>query len=133
MLTGTVARTFQKFCYLSDAMNDEDLRHKDAQKEIVKVRHSFEQQEDVKESKAAEQAAQTQELMRTMTELLGKKEGWADPRGVSRRWPGARSFGITNSSRRTFEHRRRCRVRRGWPPRGSTWREWTRQRLRSRQ
>eukprot|EP00904_Undaria_pinnatifida_P009281 jgi/Undpi1/5483/HiC_scaffold_2.g00762.m1 len=88
-------------------MNDEDLRHKDAQKEIVKVRHSFEQQEDVKESKAAEQAAQTQELMRTMTELLGKKEGWADPRGVSRRWPGARSFGITNSSRRTFEHRRR--------------------------
>ena len=58
---------------LCDTMDDEDVRHGDVQ-EIVEVKRLFEEQTFVQESKAAEQAAQTQKLMRMVTELLGKKE-----------------------------------------------------------
>ena len=56
-------------------MNDEDVRHEDVRQEIVEVRRRFEEQKAVQESKAARQAAQTQELMRIVTELLGKEQG----------------------------------------------------------
>ena len=55
-------------------MNDEDVRHEGVRQEIVEVRRLLEEQKAVQESKAAEQAAPTQELTRMMTEVLGKKE-----------------------------------------------------------
>ena len=64
-------------------MNEDDVRHEDVRQEIVQVRRIFEEQKAVQESKAAEQAAQTQELMRMMTELLGKKERGGQTQEVS--------------------------------------------------
>ena len=55
-------------------MNDEDVRHEDVRQEIVEVKRLFEKQKAAQESTAAEQAAETQEQMRIMTELQGKKE-----------------------------------------------------------
>ena len=53
-------------------MDDEDVRRGRSSREVV--RRLFEEQKAAQESKAAEHAAQTQELMRMTTELLGKKE-----------------------------------------------------------
>ena len=75
MQTGTVAPTIR---YLSDTMNDEDVRQ-----EIVEVRRIIEEQKDVQESKAAEQAAQNPRADEDDDRAPEEGAGWADARGVS--------------------------------------------------
>ena len=84
-------------------MNDEGVRHEDVRQEIAEVRRLFEEQKSVQESKAAEQAAQTQELMRIMAELQGKKEQGGQTREASATGDEERDPSASPTPRTSFE------------------------------
>ena len=102
-------------------MNDEGVRHEDVCQEMVEVRRLFEQQKAVQESKAAEQADQTHQLRRMMTELLGKNEQGGQTQEASATGDEERNPSASPAPREDPSSTS-C-VRRGWPSRRSTWRE----------
>lgn len=104
-------------------MNNEDIRHEDVRQEVAEVRHIFEKQTTVQESKAAEKAAHPQELMRMLTEFLGKKQGGQTQEASATGDERSEILRRHQHPEKTLRAPAKVLCPSTLHPRGSTWRE----------